>query len=532
MIKDSRGMDADTGQIVPHPAVSSSLGGDKGEVDHIHKFLVFAIVDRRYDMFMMSLSRRQLLKSGMACSMGFIGLRSLMGHSNSATAATARREIEGFGPLVRDQHGRLDLPADFSYTMISSSGALMDDGLLVPGLPDGMGSFLDEKTGHTILVRNHEIQSDWKKYSPFDRRNTLMRTEHLQYLYDRGKPGQPHLGGTTTLVFDTKAQRLRKHFLSLTGTLLNCAGGPTPWNSWITCEESEKTVDDEHQKDHGYNFEVPATTEMKLHRPQPLRAMGRFKHEAVAVDPRTGIIYQTEDQHEGLFYRFIPNKAGQLLEGGRLQVLCIRDQPSADTRNWPLEDEYDQIEPRHARSPVIEVGQSLATEWIDVQDVEAKNSPIRFAEFGNGAARFARGEGIWFADDCVYVACTNGGPKKIGQIWKYTPSPAEGRPNESEQPGILELFVESSDHELLENCDNLTNAPWGDLMVCEDSAGTDRILGITPEGDIYTLAHNSQDDAELAGICFSRDGSTLFVNKQQKGETYAITGPWERGVKT
>ncbi len=83
--------------------------------------------------------------------------------------------------------------------------------------------------------------------------------------------------------------------------------------------------------------------------------MGRFNHEVVCVDPDTGIVYQTEDQGDGLIYRYIPNVRGQLHEGGRLQALAVVDQPGLDTRNW------EQVN--------VELRKSLQVFWIDIEDV-------------------------------------------------------------------------------------------------------------------------------------------------------------------
>ncbi|MGI9015368.1 MAG: alkaline phosphatase PhoX [Phycisphaerales bacterium] len=473
----------------------------------------------------MYISRRHLLQQGAAYSAGFLGLQALLRSGSEPAAAAAalpaRRFIDGYGPLVADPAGCFDLPLGFSYHIISPAGATMTDGLCVPGLPDGMAAFPGPR-GLTILIRNHEIKYDWIRHSPFGPvRDDASLSIEPDLLYDRGFGTTPGLGGTTTLVYDTHKRELISHSLSLVGTMLNCAGGPTPWNTWISCEETEQLADDEFcEVDHGYNFEVPATTDIGLVKPVPLKAMGRFKHEAVAVDPRTGIIYQTEDQHEGLLYRFIPSQPGELHLGGSLQMLALRDVRSADTRNWP--NDLGVI------AHQIAVGSSFRVDWIDVEDIESPNNDMRFRGFDAGAARFARGEGMWWAGSSTYFACTNGGPAKIGQIWRYTPSPHEGSPNESTSPGVLELFLESGDSELLRNCDNLTSAPWGDLLVCEDGGGRDRIVGITPAGECYTFGSNAASDAELAGACFSPDGSTLFVNIQQDGLTLAITGPFHK----
>ncbi|MGH7453462.1 MAG: alkaline phosphatase PhoX, partial [bacterium] len=266
-------------------------------------------------------------------------------------------------------------------------------------------------------------------------------------------------------------------------------------------------------KDHGYAFEVPAIAEPKLAPPVPLKAMGRFNHEAVAVHPATSFVYETEDQSDGLLYRFIPNQPQRLAEGGKLQALCVIDQPSLDTRNW---DERK-----------VTSGAVLRVKWLDLEDIEAPNDDLRLRGFAQGAARFARGEGAWYGNDAIYFACTNGGRKKKGQIWRYVPSPFEGTSEEQNDPGKLELFVEPNDGGLVDNADNLTVAPWGDLIVCEDGEEEQFLVGVTPKGEFYKFAHNAMpSSSELAGVTFSPDGTTLFVNIQHEGLTLAITGPW------
>ena len=137
---------------------------------------------------------------------------------------------------------------------------------------------------------------------------------------------------------------------------------------------------------------------------------------------------------------------------------------------------------------------------------------------------------MWWTNSAVYFACTNGGDARKGQIWRYVPSPYEGTSRESEEPGTVELFIEPNDGSLVQNADNLTAAPWGDLIVCEDATGEDYLVGVTPAGETYKFAHNQAGPGEFAGSCFSPDGTTLFVNMQLQGLTVAITGPWERRV--
>ena len=428
-----------------------------------------------------------------------------------------------YGPLLPDPQGILNLPEGFAYRVISRTGDAMSDGFLVPGLPDGMATFRGPE-GHTLLLRNHELNSNSGSYlGPFGEGQALLSALDPAFCYDAGKNQNPCLGGVTTVVYDTRQQQVVSQHLSLAGTLRNCAGGPTPWDSWITCEETVELAgealwpvnpdacgddcmqgrgsEDVMAQDHGYCFEVPANAAPHLVEPVPLKAMGRFNHEAVAVDPLTGIVYLTEDDNESLIYRFIPDVPGQLVQGGRLQALVVRDSASLDTRNW-----------EHV---AVAEGERRIVEWMDMEETDSPNNDLRLRGFEAGAARFARGEGMWYAEGKVYFACTSGGASKSGQIWVFEPGDQ-----------ALTLFVEAKEAGLLTNADNLTVAPWGDVIVCEDSAEDDHLVGITPEGTMYRIAHNVGSHSELAGAVFSPDGSTLFVNLQTDGLTLAITGPW------
>jgi secreted PhoX family phosphatase len=396
----------------------------------------------------------------------------------------------------------------------------MTDGFFVPARQDGMATF-PGSAGLTILICNHEVSAGSAgREGPFGTRNELFGKIDSDLVYDKGKNNQPCLGGTTTMVYDTQNRRLVRSFLSLAGTVRNCAGGPTPWNSWITCEETTDRAGGVLDKDHGYCFEVPATSEPAIAEAKPLKDMGRFNHEAVAVDPVSGIVYLTEDRGDGLIYRFIPKTRGRLADGGRLQALAVNGHARMDTRNW---------EQRHIRP-----GAPVEVTWIDLDDVEAPDDDLRFRGFEKGAARFARGEGMWYGRNAVYFACTNGGRAKKGQIWRYTTSPDEGTDKEKNAPGKLELFIEPDDGTLVENADNVTVTPWGDLILCEDGPRDQFLVGVTPEGRIYKFGRNAISSSEFAGATFSPDGTTLFVNIQGEGLTLAITGPWSavRGTTT
>ena len=241
--------------------------------------------------------------------------------------------------------------------------------------------------------------------------------------------------------------------------------------------------------------------------------MGRFNHEAAAVDPMTGVVYLTEDRNDGLFYRYIPHSRGDLASGGRLQALGLIDSPAgADTRNWVNRG--------------IELNSARMTRWIDLSEVESPADDLRKQGHNGGAALFARAEGIHRGRGEFYFTCTSGGTAKHGQIMRYRPSSREGMQDESSAPGTLELFVESTDAAVLDYGDSLTLSPGGHLIICEDRRENqvNHLKGITPSGEAYTFAR--VHDAEPAGACFSPDGSTMFVNIYRPGKTLAGRGPW------
>ncbi len=460
----------------------------------------------------MTINRRTFIKAAGAVTLGFAGLSALLRQANGDDLAALM--ADGYGELIPDAKGMLDLPNGFAYKVISRQEQPMADGLVVPGVADGMAAF-PGGPGRTILVRNHELMPD--DVNAFGRDLSLIKNINPDKMYDFGEGKTPCTGGTTNLVYNHETGEVEREFLSLCGTLRNCAGGVTPWGTWITCEELVITKgyypdwQFTAEKDHGYNFEVPATADIGMADPVPLRAMGRFNHEAVAVDPKTGIVYQTEDRPDGLIYRFIPDQPGDL-SAGKLQALAVVRKPTLDTRNWDAE--------------AVAVGESMGCEWIDLEDVDAPADDLRYRGATAGAAVFARGEGMWYGRGEIYYSCTNGGKKQYGQIWKYTPSPAEGQPGEGASPGTLELFLESTSSRLVKSADNVLVSPWGDLILCEDRGGAEvRLIGVTPSGKCYTFARHHLK-CEFAGACFSPDGSTMFVNIQDPGLTLAITGPW------
>ena len=466
----------------------------------------------------MTLSRRHFLTRTAAVSAAFSAFPALSG-CGPRTVDGHQNQVEGFGALKRDVRGLFDLPEGFSYSTLSETGDVMDDGLLVPGDHDGMAAF-PGPDGLVTLVRNHELRPEETGLSPFGPNAERLARIDVSRLYDRTEAGAPQLGGTTTLHVDPQSGRVARQFLSLAGTENNCAGGPTPWGSWISCEETLTRAGEGARLDHGFAFEVPAD-HRGLVEPTPLRGLGRFKHEACAVDPATGIVYQTEDDRPSLITRFLPDHPGELWRAGRLQALAIQGRPGASTYNW-------------GESEPIAVGESLPVAWLDLEAIHNPENDLAVRAVAAGAAAFTRGEGMWFGEREVFFCCTDGGPERIGQIWRYRPSRFEGYAQEREAPGELTLLFESTSAAVMEKCDNITVAPWGDLIVVEDGDGEQYIRGVTPGGEVYTIGRNASPDetgdySEITGPCFSPDGTTLFFNVQNgPGRTFAVRGPWAR----
>lgn len=471
------------------------------------------------------ITRRYFLMRSSAVAAGFAGLHTSFARGAMATLLDDPQPSTngiGYGPMIDDPDGIIDLPNGFSYRIVSSMSAEMDDGLIVPGKHDGMASFPYMNEDGTvdqdlcILIRNHEISDAHRTISPFGSRQERMHMVDPSGVYDLGN-GKASRGGCTTVIYNLKEHRVEKQWLSLAGTEHNCAGGATPWGSWVSCEESVIVKGDRYERDHGYCFEVPVTHEPKLAEPRPILAMGRMNHEAISVDPDSGIVYLTEDRHDSLLYRFIPNKTGNLHAGGKLQALVILNRRGADTRNW----DGQLIKPNHP----------MACGWVTMDNVESPLDDLRYRGHAMGAARFARGEGMWWGSQgrdaqagSAYFVCTNGGSAGAGQIWRLTPNGL------GVGMDALELFIEPNDASVIQNADNITFSPWGDMMVCEDGDGPQFLVGVTPDGELYQFGKNSYNSSEFAGVCFSPDGETMFVNIQSMGWTLAITGPWKAGV--
>ena len=385
----------------------------------------------------------------------------------------------------------LEVPAGFEYCVFHVSGMRMSDGKPCPSDHDGMACFAGPR-GSYILVQNHELSPGEDDGSGF------VGGTGLQNAYDKfdgdGGPGVG-AGGTSTIIVDSRGRVLRD-YVSLAGTIRNCAGGPTPWNSWISCEENTTVPADNPAvtQKHGFNFEVPARG--GLVNPVALVEMGRFNHEAVAVDPATGYVYETEDRGDSCIYRYKPNTPGNLAAGGVLEALVIKGMPAVDTSTGFLSQK----------------NQPLDVEWVVLQDVNPDEDTLRFEAQDKGAAIFRRGEGAWYGNGNIYVVCTSGGDIGAGQVWAY---------NDADQ--TITLVVESTSETELDNPDNITVNPVdGSLYLLEDGGGEQFVVGVTPAGDLFKLCRNNLNTSEFAGGCFSADATKFFFNIQTPGITIML----------
>jgi secreted PhoX family phosphatase len=385
---------------------------------------------------------------------------------------------------------------------------------------DGMAAF-PLPNGDIRLIRNHEMVNSSRRPAPLGPRP-----------YDALASG-----GTSSLTVRVSGAgadrqvRVLEEFISLGGTHTNCAGGRTPWGSWLTCEETTVGVSQGFQKPHGYIFEVPVNATDAVVA-EPLKGMGRFVHEAIAVDANSGVVYETEDVRWSAanetatpgsgFYRYVPRTRERLADGGQLQVLVVRDKPRYNTvRNQT-------------------VGEELTVGWVNIADPDpesAERDPSAVFREGlsGGAAVFQRLEGCFWADDSCYFVSTEGGNAGAGQVWRFVPQSDEG--------GKLSLVFESPSKEVLDSPDNICVGRDGGIFICEDGAEEQFIRVLSASGDMANLVmqplvSGTPEPDEFAGCCFSPDGSVLFFNVQGStvsygtrwGATYALWGPWERAA--
>jgi secreted PhoX family phosphatase len=385
-----------------------------------------------------------------------------------------------------------------------------------------MGIVRERRVGRSteiVLVRNHELSTSTNPA------NIIGASSASVAKYDTGLTGTGYqVGGNTNLVW--RDGNWVASYATFGGLNRPCAGGATTWGSWLSNEEIRSNNVSSTGKKHGYIFEVPADTGATPANVNPIIDMGRFSHEASAIDPATGYWYLTEDQgNANTLYRFLPNNLSgglnTLHAGGRLQGLAVRGLPNTDLRNPTLCQEF-------------------ACEWVEISNPDLDGATLSsvvgsvsasgpyLQAYANGAAIFGANEGCWVANGTVWFTdkrVTNT-PASSGRIW------------------ALDLAT-------------MTLSPRGGVLFNEDGSGSgpggtvdsQHLKVLNPEGSTYIFAkHNfnftrAQLDAvgkplvpsgnfrntEWCGSVFSSDGRVLFVNLQNPGITLAITGPWQRG---
>ena len=497
------------------------------------------------------MDRRTFLRQSAAVAAGTIGVSAgpfagLLARSALAAPKLAT-ENGGYGPLgpvpdLRDGVVRLLLPDGFQYRSFGLRDTpLTEEGsTLTPGRHDGMAVF-GWRGGKVRLVRNHEQTAPTTPgHGAFG---------DVSKAYDAQGPG-----GTTTLEISPHADEVSS-WVSLNGTVFNCAGGATGWGTWLTCEETPNGPDSNksflvppggapdlfYDEQHGFLFEVPVDRGPgDLAEGVPIRKAGRFAHEAAAVDPATDIVYQTEDDfaYASGFFRYIPpndpSRDKRIEDGGRLEVLGVI--PDGGDSPVTMDLHRDQTPGTTYRVGWIEIEDPDPTFPTGITNDDAARVVFQEGE-SKGAARFSRLEGISeFGRKQFFVSTEGGGPfdsdpppnssagfgDGYGQVWMYDPVKE-----------TLTLVFESPGPDVLDFPDNITISPRRkSVMLCEDSTGSNMLRALTRDGEVFDFALNALSGGtdEFAGATFGPGGQVLYTNMQSNGITYAIWGPWERGL--
>ena len=372
-------------------------------------------------------TRRTVVHSGLAVLAALVAPAGLAGCPTEVPLPTGtepdpelppypprlRSLVEQIGPLGAADVDGIRLPEGFSIRVVARSGeAVVPDGHLWHAWPDGGATFATEDRGW-IYVSNSEL---------------------------------PVVGGVGALRFDADGEIIDAYPI-LEGTNVNCAGGPTPWGTWLSCEELDR----------GRVFETDPWGEVEaVERP----ALGRFKHEAAAVDPDQGCVYLSEDESDGCLYRFV---SGDVDENGHMSL------------------EEGELQ-------VAVVDEAGGVTWAPVPDPLAEGElPTRqqVAE----ATVFDGGEGLWWFEGVVYLST-----KGDNRIWAY----------DTIAQTITTLYDRATtpNPDALYGVDNLTVSACGDVLVAEDG-GQMRIVAVLPSGELKPLVQiEGHEDSEITGPAF------------------------------
>jgi uncharacterized protein len=455
------------------------------------------------------LSRRSVLERS-AAGVGIVltgGFSGMFG-AEAAAQRGRHRPPAGYGPLIDDPAGRLSLPEGFKYEIVAESGVTtLETGEPTPSDPDGTASF-PRRHGGSILVSNHEVSGEEAYPVP-----------HVEgYVYDPAAGG-----GTTTIEVDSHGRRVRQ-YVSLAGTSTNCAGGKSPWGTWLTCEETESQA--AQTKPHGYVFEVDPYDQRANRDPKPIKALGRYAHEALVVDPHDGTIYLTEDAGtpNGLLYRWTPPRSALPLGKGVLKRLA---------------DDAGELEAMKATSrrgkhvPDLSVatqhGTTYDIEWVTVPDRDAATTSTRKQFTDDQITRSRKLEGMWWGDGGAYFVCsfarfTDGSAAQHdGQVWFLDPD------EDTIELKLHFVYTPNDQDDDEDGPDNITVSAYGGLIIAEDGDGKQHLIGSTDDGETFFFARNDDpEDSEFTGPNFSPDRKVLFANVQVPGVVFAIRGPFRK----
>lgn len=407
------------------------------------------------------LRRRELVAGGAAAA----GALALGPGFWEALARPAKRGPSPYGPLGPPDANEIRLPRGFSSRVVARGNQPVEGTTYQWHIFSDGASTFRKRDGGWVLVSNCEAPTPVEL--PGD--------------VSVGNPGE---GGASAIRF-ARDGTIQGAYRILEGTSSNCAGGATPWRTWLSCEEIDR----------GLVWECdPYGKRAAVARP----ALGRFKHEAVCVDRKTGFLYLSEDEGDGCFYRFRPQQRGNMRRG-RLEVATVAS--DGDVR------------------------------WTRVPDPSAAEQTTR--EQVPGATRFKRGEGIWFDEGVVYLA-TTGDSTIHGYDARRSRMRTIYDPKRIENPPLTEV-------------DNIAvSRRSGDLFVCEDNGGEDPfdVAIITPGGPrrrIRRVARfakmtgprhgeaGSEASSEIAGVCFNPDETRMYFSSQRAfgvGEIYEVRGPF------
>jgi secreted PhoX family phosphatase len=461
----------------------------------------------------LGLSRRTVLTrsatgAGIVLSGSFSGLFG-SGATPASAAGRGKPGGVGYGPLVPDPKGLLSLPEGFSYEVVAQSGVTtLESGEPTPSDPDGTAAFVRHGGNGSVLVNNHEVGGG----EPYP----VPRVPGLTYDPAAG-------GGTTNIEVDKDGNRVRE-YVSLAGTHNNCAGGKSPWNTWLTCEEAESLSG--QTKPHGYVFEVDPYDQEANRDPKPIKSLGRYAHEALVINPDTGTIYLTEDAGtpNGLLYRWSPPADALPLGRGVLRGLA---------------DDAGLLEALKASTfagahvPDLSVatvpGTTYRAAWVTVPDRDAAKVSTRKQFTDAQITRSRKLEGMWWGDGGAYFVCSfarfadGSAAQHDGQIWFLDPL-----------AGTIELKLHFAYTPLdqdndSDGPDNITVSAYGGVIIAEDGDGKSHLVGASESGEAFFFARNDDPgDSEFTGPTFSQDKKILFANVQSPGYVYAIQGPFRK----